>query len=354
MTSLQIGIQLHLPTYRAVPIPELIELGNRAHSAGVGQMWVTDNLQSRNCFVVLAALAANLPMDLGTAVTVQYFRNPVDVADSVAAISEIGSRQELSIGLARGNASTPNYINAIKPVSTLRETAACLGRLLAGEEISFDDYPTVAKYFNFNPRASFRLNFAPKVPIHLYCGSNGPLGMKVGGELMDGLIMGGEFKAVAGTGRLPSLLAIFDDAARAAGKAKALPKVAEIKLSVSRDRQAAREFARHNSGRRVLNLHRRGYGPEEIMRLGITPEEVNRLDAADRDRSSSHAFGELVTDAMIDGVFVTGEPGECIEKMKEVHTLARGNGFQQLMFSELGPDVKESLQLLCDEILPAL
>ena len=40
---------------------------------------------------------------------------------------------------------------------------------------------------------------------------------------------GGEFKAVSGTGRLPSLLRTFDGAARAAGKGDNLPKVAEIK-----------------------------------------------------------------------------------------------------------------------------
>ena len=33
---------------------------------------------------------------------------------------------------------------------------------------------------------------------------------------------------------------------------------------------------------------------------------------------------------------------------------AQDHGFQQLMFSELGPDVAESLQLLCEEIVPAL
>ena len=354
MTSLQVGIQSHLPTYKALPIPELVELGKRAYSAGVTQLWVTDNLQSRNAFVVLAALAASLPVDLGTAVTVQYFRNPVDVADAVAAISEIGSRREISVGLARGNASTPNYINTIKPISTLRETAACLSQLLAGEEVSFGDYPTLAAYFNFNPRASFQLNFAPKVPIHLFCGGNGPSSLQVGGRFMDGLIFGGEFKAVAGTGRLPSLLSTFDDAALEAGKVEKLPKVAEIKLSVSRNRRVAREFAHHTSGRRILNLHRRGYTDEEIMKLGVSSEEVQRLDAADRDESSPQSFLESVTDAMIDGVFVAGEPGECIETMIELQRVAQDHGFGQLMFSELGPDVEESLHLLCDEILPAL
>jgi len=353
MPSMQAGIQLHLPTYSHVPIPDLIVLGKVAKSGGISQIWVTDNLQSRNCFVVLAALAANIPISLGTAVVVQYFRNPVDVADSVAAISEIMDGPELSIGLARGNSYTPLFVNTVKPVSMLRETAQCLHRLLAGDEVAFSSYPTLASYFNFNPSGTFRLNFQPNTPIRLYCGGNGPRSMAVGGEFMDGLIFGGEFKAVAGTGRLPSALRSFDDAAHKAGKTDA-PKIAEIKLSVSRDREAARSFARHTAGRRLLNLRRRGYTPEDMLRLGVATEDMDILEKAGLENVSASQFTQLVTDAMIDAVYVAGEPDYCRERMVEVQEIAQENGFQQLMFSELGPDVHESLKLLCDEILPAI
>ena len=354
MTAIQAGIALHLPTYKDIRIPELVELGKVAKSGGVTQLWVTDNLQSRNSFVVLAALAANIPINLGTAITVQYFRNPVDVADAVAAISELMDATELSVGIGRGNASTPNIVNAVKPITMLRETAQCLDHLLAGKRVTLGNYPTLASYFNFKPGASFQLNFQPTIPIRRYCAANGPLGLAVGGEFMDGLIFGGEFKAVSGTGRLPSLLRTFDDAAKAAGKGDSLPKVAEIKLSVSKDRTSAREFARHTSGRRILNLRRRGYTAESIQRLGVGTEEVDLLDQADQGGASSAQFADLVTDRMIDAIFVAGDPGFCREKMVEVSETAQEHGFQQLMFSELGPDVHESLKLLCDEILPAI
>ena len=152
---------------------ELVGLGKAAKAADVSQIWVTDNLQSRNSFVVLAALAANVPINLGTAVMVQYFRNPVDVADAAAAISEMMDAEELSIGIARGNAGTPRLVNTPKPISMLRETAQSLSRLLAGEVVQFNDYPTIASYFNFAPDASFQLNFSPKTPVPLYCGGNG-------------------------------------------------------------------------------------------------------------------------------------------------------------------------------------
>ena len=354
MAPMQVGIQLHLPTHRLLTIPELVALGKVAKSGGVTQLWVTDNLQSRNSFVVLAALAANVPINLGTAVTVQYFRNPVDVADAAAAISEMMDAPELGIGLARGNRSMLGYMNAVKPISMLRETAQCLDRLLAGEEVIIGDYPTLVSYFNFVPGASFRLNFRPKTSIRLYCGGNEPLSLAVGGEFMDGLIFGGEFQAVARTGRLPELLRTFDAAASKAGKRGNLPKVAEIKLSVSRDRDAAREFARHGAGRRLLNLRWRGFTPEDIQRLGVTPREVDCLEKADREGASPAQFDHLVTDTMIDAIYVAGDPAYCREQMVEVHKTAQDQGFQQLMFSELGPNADESTRLLCDEIIPNL
>jgi uncharacterized 2Fe-2S/4Fe-4S cluster protein (DUF4445 family) len=63
---------------------------------------------------------------------------------------------------------------------------------------------------------------------------------------------------------------------------------------------------------------------------------------------------KLVTEAMIDAIFVAGDPAQCRDKMQEVSTMARAHGYAQLRFSELGPDLDLGLRLLCDEILPHL
>ena len=246
-----------------VPLPHLVHLANQAVDRGVSQIWVTDNLRSRNTFVTLAALACQDPAKLGTAVPVQYFRNPVDLADMAASISELMDGRELSIGLGRGHSRTPNLIKTLRPVSMLRETAQNLRRLLAGDSVCFADYPSILSYFNFNPTAHFKLNLDPQPPISIHCGSNGPLGMAVGGREMDGLIFGGHYMAALRTGRVPDLLRTFDHAAAEAGKRDA-PKVAEIKISLSKNRQAARDFVKESAERRLLNMHRQGYDPEDI------------------------------------------------------------------------------------------
>src|SRR5688500_15204445 len=204
--SFEFGIQLHLPTFRHVSLPEIVRLGHVAHAGGIAQLWVTDNLRSRNPYVVLTALAASVPMKLGSAVTVQYFRSPVDIADSVAAITELMDGREFGLGMARGNRNTPQFVNVVKPVTMLRETAQSVRSLLDGDTVRFADYPAVASYFNLVPGAPFQLNFAPRSPVLLYCGGNGPRALAVGGASMDGIIFGGTFKAVAGSSRMDALM----------------------------------------------------------------------------------------------------------------------------------------------------
>jgi 5,10-methylenetetrahydromethanopterin reductase len=353
MANLEIGIQFHLPTYAHVPLPHLIELGKQAEAKGVNQLWATDNLRSRNTFVVLAAFACNLKIKLGTAVTVQYFRNPVDLADMVASISELMEGRELSVGLGFGNPRTYNFVETPKPISMLRETSQSLRRLLDGESVCFADYPTLLEYFNFNPQGVFKLNFEPKSPILQFCGGNGPLGLAVGGENMEGLIFGGHYMAALRTGRVPEMLQAFD-AAKQPGKVSDGPKIAEIKISLSNDREAAREFVKESAGHRVLNMYRRGYSHEDIQKLGVCLEDVEQLDQADQAGVSDAGFDDLVTDEMIDAIFIAGKPQECVERMIEVQNIAQDQGFHQLMFSELGPDIDEALSLLCDEVIPAL
>ena len=354
MPAIETGVQFHLPTYAHVPLPQLIQLAKRAESKGVDQFWVTDNLRSRNSFVVLAAFASALEAKLGTAITVQYFRNPVDLADMVASISELMSGQELSIGLGFGNPRTHNFVKTPKPISMLRETSQSLRRLLDEETVCFDEYPTLLEYFNFNPKGKFELNFNPKTPILQYCGGNGPLGLVVGGQNMEGLIFGGHYMAALRTGRVPELVETFDEAARQSGKDSNGPKIAEIKISISHNKDAAIEFVKESAGHRVLNMYRRGYTNEDIEKLGVKLEDVERLDQAERSGVSAAGFDELVTDDMVNAIFIAGEPEDCLERMIQVQSVAKTQGFKQLMFSELGPDVEEALDLLCDVVIPAL
>jgi alkanesulfonate monooxygenase SsuD/methylene tetrahydromethanopterin reductase-like flavin-dependent oxidoreductase (luciferase family) len=346
------GLQLHLPTYRNLPLHQLLKLGQQAHAGGVQQLWVTDNLQSRNAFVVLAALAGVVPVRLGTAVLVQYFRSPLDVADAAAAVSELMDGRELTLGISRGNPNTHLLVDSPKPVTMLRETAQALHQLLAGERVQFSSYPLLAAYFNIVPERSYQLNFAPRSPVPLYCGGNAPLSLAVAGSSMDGIVFGWTFLAAARSGRLGGLLEIAEHAALEAGRPVPLPRVAEIKIYVDESDAAARAYCRQAVAGRMLGLFERGYTGDEYARLGVEYADIQRLFEAGLAGASGPALSDLITDSMIDALFVAGDPTRCRERLLEVSQLAREHGFHQLMFSEIGRDVETSVRLLCDQIIP--
>ena len=64
MPPMETAIQFHLPTYNNISVPELIDLGKLAHSQGVSQIWVTDNLRSRNSFVTLVEARRGIALNL--------------------------------------------------------------------------------------------------------------------------------------------------------------------------------------------------------------------------------------------------------------------------------------------------
>ena len=104
--------------------------------------------------------------------------------------------------------------------------------------------------------------------------------------------------------------------------------------------------------RRLVALREEGYGDDDFTRMGIAVGDLERLRRSERDGGDFDLA--LVTDAMIDSLFVAGDPAACREKMRAVAATAKRHGFQQLMFSELGPDIGQGLELLCGEILPGL
>lgn len=123
---------------------------------------------------------------------------------------------------------------------------------------------------------------------------------------------------------------------------------------MSSNREAARAFVKESAGQRILNMYRRGYTHEDIRSLGVKIEDAERLDQAEKTGVSATDFDALVTDEMIDAIFIAGEPEDCLDRMIEVQGIAQSQGFKQLMFSKLEPDVDEALNLLCDVVIPAL
>ncbi len=161
-----IGLQFTIHIANEYPVPKIVDLTKVALDQGFDQVWVNDNLCHRNIFVVLAAIASQVPIRLGSAILVPYFRNPVDLADSIASLTELTDGRELSIGIARGaHAIAGNQVTAEKPLATVRETVASVKALISGETVTYKDYPNVGSYFHLNPDWEFKLEFDTQATV---------------------------------------------------------------------------------------------------------------------------------------------------------------------------------------------
>jgi alkanesulfonate monooxygenase SsuD/methylene tetrahydromethanopterin reductase-like flavin-dependent oxidoreductase (luciferase family) len=243
-----------------------------------------------------------------------------------------------------------------RPVGFMRQSVLSLRALLAGDEIALDDYPLIADYFRFASGARLRVAAQPAGPIRLYGGGNGPRGLAMAGELMDGLIFGWTTKLNNTLGRVKGKLDIVTEARATAGRTDGFRLVTELKISVAADHEAARDFVREDPScaRRTLGLRKRGYTDDDLVQLGIDPDDVNALDGAYQAGGNFADFSELVTDGMIDASYIAGDPGYCGERMAEFAEVIRAHDFEQVIFSELGPDPVAAVELIAERVLPVL
>ena len=335
-------------------VPEWVRLARLAHAEGFKQVWVNDNLCQRNIFVVLTAMAAQVPIKLGTSIVVPYFRNPVDIADSLAALSELTAGRELSVGIARGDlARAGEQIDMQKPIAMVRETTLALKALLAGETICFRDYPASAAYHHIFQQQEFRLAFAPAAPVRFYCGGNGPKILKIAGEIMDGALIGNHYIPLVRSGRVDSLLAIARAAAQTKQPGKSLFDICELDIAVSRDRQRALQFAKPSVAGILLNLDYMAFSDDEFHALGIAPRLVRSLKEACAGGATVHAASTLIPDDAVTSCFVAGGPEECREQIAALIDQAERLQFGQIAFAKLGPDYDEAIGLLRHRVLPA-
>src|SRR5262249_37035778 len=170
----EIGIHYPLHVLNRYSLPELIGLAENAWATlekfGFKQVWTNDNLEYRSVLASSAAIVARLPVKLGTAVTVPYFRNPVDLAMAFATISELADRREISLGLGPGSRSILTHqVERVKPLAINAEFAVATRTLFSGASLNSADIPFLASYSHLNSER-YALRFKTQSPIRLYYG----------------------------------------------------------------------------------------------------------------------------------------------------------------------------------------
>jgi alkanesulfonate monooxygenase SsuD/methylene tetrahydromethanopterin reductase-like flavin-dependent oxidoreductase (luciferase family) len=341
----ELALKFALQSTTRYTIPDFIHLAHSAYAQGFKQVWVNDNLGQRNIFIVLAAIAARAPIKVGTAIMVPYFRNPVDMAGSLAALSELTEGREISVGIARGeSARAGQQIEMPKPVAMVRETTSAIKALLAGETITFRDYPVVAAYHHIFPAREFRLAFSPASPMRFFCGGHGPRILKLAGDVMDGVFFGDHTIPVMRAGRLNAFLDVARSAAAACNKTSF--DICEMDVSIARERERAFEFARPYAAHVLRHLPDMGFGSDDFRRLGIEPRLVESMNEACNQGVTLETASTLLSDDAVKSCFVVGSPEECRDQLAVLLNEAQRLGFGQVAFAKLGPDYGEAITLL--------
>jgi len=351
----ELGLQFVTHLANHYSLRDLIRLARLAAERGFAQIWVNDNIRYRNQMVVLTAIAAHVPIRLGTAVMVPYFHNPLDLADSFAALSELCDGREIAIGIARGDlGQSPQHVQPLKPIAMVSETTQLLRRALNGEELSYCEFPFLSEFYRLNPKGKFKLAFAPRTAFQFYGGGNGPQSLRLRGRIMDGLISSGTYIPMLKAGRLEGMLASADAAAKASDPSKRLRRVCELNVSISSDRGRALDFPRRQVAHSILQWEALGFTPEEYAKMGVAREQVLKLKSAFESGATVEQAAALVSDHMVRCYYAAGKPEEVREQIIELVGAAGKLGYDHVAFAKLGPNYDEAIKLLADEVMPAL
>lgn len=334
---------------------QLVELAELAHRRGFERVWVNDNARYRSQVVVLSAIAARVPIGIGTAILVPYLHHPIEVVDSLATLSELAQGREVGFGLARGDlAQTPQHVEVRKPIGLVREMAVFASRALAGERVAYRDFPVLCGYFHLNPDGAFELAFRPRSPVVVYSGGNGPQSLRMGGAVMDGLISSGTFIPMLRAGRLQEMHEAAEAGARSVDPNKTLRKMVELNVSVSRDRAAAIEFPKRQVSHSILQWEALGFTPEEYARLGVDRQKVFDLKEAFARGATIEEAARMVTEEMVLAYYVAGRPAEVADQIVELAEQAGAMGYDEVAFAKLGPDYEEAINMIADSVMPRL
>jgi 5,10-methylenetetrahydromethanopterin reductase len=295
-----------------------------------------------------AAIVARLPVKLGTAVTVPYFRNPVDLAMAFATMSELMDGREISLGLGPGSRSIlAHQVERVKPLTIMAELATALRTLFGGAALRSSEMPVLASYFHMNAE-QYALRFKTQSPIRLYYGPSllKPAVLDLIARHFDGVIL----QTLYGITDMEGSLAHLQSARAQSPLGEPLRKVMLLNASVSRDGEAARQHAKR-FGSHIVS----GWPDDVLAAKGIDPRAVQAVRKAYAENRGVDYAASLTPDEAVDRLIIAGTPAQCRSRIAELFSLAARDRFTQVTLGvPLGPDIPEVIDLWGKEILPAL
>jgi Coenzyme F420-dependent N5,N10-methylene tetrahydromethanopterin reductase and related flavin-dependent oxidoreductases len=336
-------------------VRELVRLADLAQQRGFHQVWINENIGFRSQAVTLSAIAASIPINIGTAITVPYFHHPLDVVATLTTLAELGEGRELCVGVARGDlGQADQHVQITQPLAMVEQFTRFARLAVSGTTVKYADFPVLQRYFNLAPHGRFTSMVPGCGRFAFFGGGNGPKALAATGRAMDGLLSSGTFLPLARIGRLRTMHRVAEDAAAGSQPGKKLRKVCELNVSLSLDRCAAIEFPKRQVAHSVLQWEALGFTDAEYAQLGVQRSDVLALQRHWQVGGTLDGAAHLVTDEMLHACYLAGTPEDVARQLRTYCALALELGYEQIIFAKLGPDYRAAIELLSEQILPSL
>ena len=313
----------------------MIDLAVRAERKGFDQCWVSHDVFMRSSFVTLTSIANHTQkLLLGNTIMNPYTTNPAEIAMFVASLDELSQGRALC-GISAGALEYMQWLGipAERPLTRTKEAVELIRSLVGGKIAKYD-----GKEFRWSDQAYMRYDlFRNKIPV--YIGGQGDKMLEYSGEAGDGalpILYPPEFADYA-VGKI-------SEGARKAGKN---PKDVEIAGCIWMSIASTHDEAVIPILKELIAYFGPLLGEKGLSTVGLSHEQFHEVHETFKSNGIKEA-SKLVNDRML-RLAIYGSPDECISKLER---LERAGIDVAMIGSPLGPDPKNSIEIIGEKIIP--
>lgn len=317
-----------------LPPGQFAELAQVAERVGFDQVWYSNDLFLHSAPVVLAIAAERTTrIGLGAGIMNPYSVHPSELAMTAATLAEVSGGRFL-LGLGAGAEEFLAWAGVVRPQPLARTRAAvdAVRVLLDGGSPPADDI------WEWRPEA--RLHAPPATRVPIYLGVMSPRMLALAGERCDGalpLLFPPEHWTVASEQARVGLAA-------SGRPSSAFDLAACVWVAIDEDVDRARSLLAEK-----IAYYGPSFAPYLLERAGLSVADFDAVTAELRTAGLA-AAARLVTPAMLQ-LGIAGGPAEVIARC----TWLIDHGARHVSFGPpLGADPATAVELLGDEVLPAL
>lgn len=331
MTS---DVTLSLRCNNDLTTAEFVELAVAAETAGIDQIWVSDDLFFRSATVMLTVAAGRTDtIRLGTGIVNPYTIHPAEMAMFVRSLAEVSGGRAL-LGVAAGAEDFLSWIGIerTRPLSTVRDAITGLRCLLDGR--------TDLRPAGWQPDSRMRFGAELEGTIGLYVGAMSPKMLRLSGELADGVL-----PLLFPPERYGEARAHVLDGVSAAGRSPDEVDVAAcVWCSIDSDRGDARAALA-----RKIAYYGASFSPHVLDGIGLCADDLMPARAAIDAGRADDAVRLLPSDALQLGI--AGDADDVVQRLCALMEL----GAKHISFGPpLGPDPMAAIDILRTQIIPEL